>query len=278
MTTEIDLSSYPRNYPGLFIPHVHLNQVQRVRNVIERLDLTDGIYKIEPVERTTKDGKKFCSVSIHFNTWKSNDQANETRKRLLIGKEIKIVYDDPWFWKCTMFDISGKGKSHTTKPNPRIIMDEVNTTSERKTSTHYVDNRDNRPRDNRPRDNRPRDNRPRDNRPRDKKPRDNKETIAPALSQVTTIAPALSQVTTIAPALSQVTTIMPESDAVEQKLGLTVNLDIIHQEQIKEHPESTSPNTPPPQAQEKPPQIKYLRKNILNRAKAITKNELLVSV
>ena len=31
--------------------------------------------------------------------WFNNEQANEVKNRLASGKDIKIVYDMPWYWQ-----------------------------------------------------------------------------------------------------------------------------------------------------------------------------------
>jgi hypothetical protein len=44
------------------------------------------------------DASKFNRVFIHMN-WNSTMDANKVRERLLSDKEVKIIYDEPWFWK-----------------------------------------------------------------------------------------------------------------------------------------------------------------------------------
>ena len=50
--------------------------------------------------------------------------ACETRQKLLDGNDVKIVYDDPWFWKCTMSTMEKPdregGDSGRSAPKPRI--------------------------------------------------------------------------------------------------------------------------------------------------------------
>jgi len=45
-------------------------------------------------------GDKFQRVFIHID-WNNGEVASRARTRLLTGKEIKIIYDDPWFWKIS---------------------------------------------------------------------------------------------------------------------------------------------------------------------------------
>lgn len=40
---------------------------------------------------------------IHFSKWNNGGNADIVKERLLIGKDIKIVHRDPWFWKIVIF-------------------------------------------------------------------------------------------------------------------------------------------------------------------------------
>jgi hypothetical protein len=60
------------------------------------------IDRIDTVHKTDKNGERFCTVYVHMKNWNMENQlARDTRQKLLDGQEIKVVYDEPWFWKCT---------------------------------------------------------------------------------------------------------------------------------------------------------------------------------
>jgi hypothetical protein len=102
MATEssIDLKWVAENQPSLFIPHVFPNISEgRIRRIFDELALGE-IAKIDMVERTNERGP-YKRVYIHFHKWYKNEEAENARRRLLGGKEIKIVYDEPWFWKVS---------------------------------------------------------------------------------------------------------------------------------------------------------------------------------
>ena len=44
-------------------------------------------------------GKK--QAFIHFNKWFEHGNGLIARERLLNGKDIKVIYDEPWYWKIT---------------------------------------------------------------------------------------------------------------------------------------------------------------------------------
>jgi hypothetical protein len=48
-------------------------------------------------------GETFKCIFIHFNKWFDNENASYVLKRLQNGQEIKIIYDDPWFWKVSLY-------------------------------------------------------------------------------------------------------------------------------------------------------------------------------
>jgi len=38
---------------------------------------------------------------IHYQTWNNNEKNNIIRGYLDDGLDIKIIYEFPWFWKCS---------------------------------------------------------------------------------------------------------------------------------------------------------------------------------
>jgi len=103
MTTTIDLTTLPANVPSLCIPRVFPNiDERRIRGIFDALDMGE-IERIDIIKKNTEKGEKFNRVFIHWKRWNRSDNANQARERLLNGKEIKIVYDDPWFWKISAY-------------------------------------------------------------------------------------------------------------------------------------------------------------------------------
>jgi hypothetical protein len=99
-------------YPSLCIPRVFLNiDEKRIRRIFDELDIGE-IQRIDIVNKTTEKGEKFKRVFVHFKRWFETENAVRARERLLEGKEIKIIYDDPWFWKVSAY--------RETNPTKRI--------------------------------------------------------------------------------------------------------------------------------------------------------------
>jgi hypothetical protein len=99
--TTIDLKYIAENQPSLCIPRVFANiDEKRIRDVFGELDL-GKIQRVDILERKNEKGETFKRIFIHFDKWFWNSNAQEARRRLLSGKDIKIVYDNPWFWKVS---------------------------------------------------------------------------------------------------------------------------------------------------------------------------------
>jgi hypothetical protein len=83
------------------IPRVFENISERqVRDVFEQLDLGQ-LDHIDIIERKSEKGEKYKRIFIHFSKWYWNDEACAARRRLIEGKDIKVVYNMPWFWKIS---------------------------------------------------------------------------------------------------------------------------------------------------------------------------------
>jgi hypothetical protein len=103
MSSAIDFRTLPISIPSLCIPRVFSNiDEKRIRHIFDELNL-GIIERVDIVNKTTEKGEKFNRVFVHFRRWFSNSNADTARERLLNGKEIKIIYDEPWFWKVSAY-------------------------------------------------------------------------------------------------------------------------------------------------------------------------------
>jgi hypothetical protein len=113
------------NEISLCIPRVFVNiDEKRVRTVFEQL--LGKIYRVDIIERTNEKGEKYKRVLVHFEYWYNTEEAQKAKERLEEGKELKIVYDDPWFWKVSINKVNTRPRQRInllSKPkpsNPRI--------------------------------------------------------------------------------------------------------------------------------------------------------------
>jgi len=102
------------NEPSLCIPFVFANITEeRIQDVFSHLDLGE-IDRIDMVWRDSQSGGEHQRVFIHFKRWNSDENTTCTRQALLDEETIKVVYDDPWFWKISA--------SRTRKPRPKGVV------------------------------------------------------------------------------------------------------------------------------------------------------------
>jgi hypothetical protein len=107
--------------PSICIPRMFKSTTRKdIYTVIERLDL-GAVDRIDMVAKVNPHGESYNKVFIHFKVWnKRNPVAQATRDKLLKGEEIKIVYSEPWFWKCTASRVEKPTFRDYSAPPPRI--------------------------------------------------------------------------------------------------------------------------------------------------------------
>jgi hypothetical protein len=122
-TVSVPISSLPKSAPSICIPRVFPNITwQRVKGIFEELGL-GTVDRVDMVNKTNDKGQKFKRVFVHFKHWNSDETAQQVREKLLGGDQVKIVYDEPWYWKIAM----------STAPRPEFEK-KTKTTATRKTS------------------------------------------------------------------------------------------------------------------------------------------------
>ena len=50
------------------------------------------------IQKKTEKGEMFSRVFIHFSKWNDSEVAIQAKERILSGKDIKVIYQEPWFW------------------------------------------------------------------------------------------------------------------------------------------------------------------------------------
>ena len=109
-----------RSEPSLCIPRVFKNTTRKdLFTILEKLDI-GAVDRIAMVPKTNDRGDSYYKVFIHFKKWHNNQMAQATRDKLLAGEEIKIVYNAPWFWKCTASRVEKPAFRDYAAPPPRI--------------------------------------------------------------------------------------------------------------------------------------------------------------
>ena len=127
-TTTIDLRTIPASTPSICIPRVFSNIGEaRIRRIFDELNMGE-IARVDIVFKTTEKGEKFNRVFVHFKSWSTDRNAETARQRLLNGQDVKIIYDDPWFWKISAYRPPTASQSHSNRhpqqKTPRIELED----------------------------------------------------------------------------------------------------------------------------------------------------------
>ena len=114
---------------SICIQYVYPNiKEDTIRDVFESLNIGE-ISRIDIKGKVDRDNRNYNLVFIHLE-WFDNEDANETKNALLMGKEIKIYYTDKWFWKITLARKPRNDDDTRTRRRPRIVIEDGPTTEE----------------------------------------------------------------------------------------------------------------------------------------------------
>ena len=96
-----NLESKEIGCPSLCIPRVVAGITkEQVLKIIQSLHL-GIIQRIDMIQKKSEKGEMFSRVFIHFSKWNDSEVAVQAKERVLSGKDIKVIYDEPWFWKIS---------------------------------------------------------------------------------------------------------------------------------------------------------------------------------
>lgn len=91
--------------PSLFIPRVFINITQRtIIKTFKKMKL-GRIESVVMLKHTSPTGELYNSVIINI-IWNTDHASLNVRNTLLNGREINIMYDNPWFWKVVAYKIA----------------------------------------------------------------------------------------------------------------------------------------------------------------------------
>ena len=210
MSGHIDFRTLPANIPSLCIPRVFSNiDERRIYRIFDDLGLGD-IDRISIVRGNNAKGEKFNRVFIHFTRWYNSRNADTARERLLNGNDIKVIYDDPWFWKVAAY--------REAPPSHRVQSDR--SVSDRSVSDRSVSDRsvsDRRTNDRSVRDRSVRDRRP-DRRP-ERRPSPTREELDKELEKIN---PTIKNAPNLQPKVVE-EQIVTEGDGIKYDLNIINN-------------------------------------------------------
>ena len=116
--SEIAYSALEPTAPAICIPRVFSNITERrIKAIFDRLNLGE-VCRIDMVSRKNNMGEEFYRVFVHL-CWGDSEDANRTRETISMpGGEVKVVYDEPWFWKLRASTSPGRREPSSKRRRP----------------------------------------------------------------------------------------------------------------------------------------------------------------
>lgn len=92
------------------------------RGFVESVFRSLNVGRISDVEMIPKVNQKgsYWQIFVHFSFLHNHYEALEFRKRLNAGKEVRIVYNNPWFWRIVKAALPHRGPSGRIRMVPFI--------------------------------------------------------------------------------------------------------------------------------------------------------------
>ena len=88
--------------PSICIPRTLANVTWfQVKDTFEQLMGRGTVERVDIVAQNGDDKQPFCRIFVHFRYWPNTPEISAIRERLIGGEVLKVVYDTPWFWKCS---------------------------------------------------------------------------------------------------------------------------------------------------------------------------------
>lgn len=89
--------------PSICIPRVSSNITKPyIQNIFEQIFGNNSIERIDLVKKIYSNNKIYYTAFIHFNYWNDSSNVQAIRNRIMNNQTFKIVYSEPWFWKCSI--------------------------------------------------------------------------------------------------------------------------------------------------------------------------------
>jgi len=84
----------------LCIPRVDQKTTEKqIKNIFNHLNLA----LLDHIDIICKKEEKYKRVFIHIKKWFNTENAKIAQNRLQNDKDIKVIYEDPWFWKISVY-------------------------------------------------------------------------------------------------------------------------------------------------------------------------------
>ena len=101
LNTTIETDTQPCLNPSICIPRVFSNiSTKMIIDVFQNKLKLGIVTKVDVIHHQVD--RHFKKVFVHFKCWYDTDKSNHVRQLINTGNIIKVVYEEPWFWKCSL--------------------------------------------------------------------------------------------------------------------------------------------------------------------------------
>jgi hypothetical protein len=113
------------NNMSLYINHVFINITkERMIQVFQKRQI-GKVNHVDFVAKFGKGNKIHQSAYLHFDYWYDTKASRDMQSDLEVGKEVRMYYDDPWYWQIyknetKKFGGNGQRKERLVLEKPAI--------------------------------------------------------------------------------------------------------------------------------------------------------------
>ena len=84
---------------SLYIPHVFVNITEeRMVQSFQKRQI-GKVNHVDFVAKFGKGNKIHHAAYLHFDSWYDTKASQDMQSKLEVGKEVRMYYDDPWYWQ-----------------------------------------------------------------------------------------------------------------------------------------------------------------------------------
>ena len=119
ITQTMNSSSVSKENPSICIPRVH-KKTKKLFIIKQFEELFGAKNFVDRVDMVSKGDH--IKVFIHMKYWPKTESSTNMCERLVGGKDVKVVYNEPWYWKCSASRVA-KPTYHQPRRGPYILVD-----------------------------------------------------------------------------------------------------------------------------------------------------------
>jgi hypothetical protein len=95
------LPGIQKKVQSLCIPRIPFETTKNdIFQIFNKINIV-RLERVDILHKKSQKGDEYKMAFLYFKNWYDTPLAHQTKDRILSGKDIKLVYAFPWFWKIT---------------------------------------------------------------------------------------------------------------------------------------------------------------------------------